>query len=95
MPRASSNHLQPVIISFMPDQPDQKQPGTNLTYCEAVAEAIELWNKTPVEVLDQQLAHTYAVLQAMGKYIVERKEKGQLEKCDDASDFLTRIRKGS
>jgi hypothetical protein len=78
----------------MADQPDQKQPGTNLTYYEAVAEAIELWNKTPVEVLDQQLAHTYAVLQAMDKYITGRKEKGQLETCDDASDFLDRLREG-
>jgi hypothetical protein len=78
----------------MPDQPDQKQSGTTLTYYEAVVQAIELWNKTPVAVLDQQLAHDYALLQTLGKYITERKEKGQLDTCDDASDFLDRLRKG-
>ena len=48
----------------------------------------------PVAVLDQQLAHDYALLQAMGKYITERKQKGQLDSCEDASDFLDRLGKG-
>lgn len=78
----------------MADQPDQKQPDTNLTYYEAVVEAIELWNKTPVAVLEQQLAHEYALLRAMGRYITHRKQKGQLDTCDDASKFLERFGKG-
>lgn len=79
---------------FMPDQPDQKQSGTNTTFYEAVVQAIELWNKTPTAVLDQQLAHDYALLQAMGKYMTERKQQGQLDACDDASEFLDHLVKG-
>ena len=78
----------------MPDQPDQKQPGTNLTYYKAVAQAIELWNKTTVAVLDQQLTHEHALLQAMARYINHRKQKRQLDTCDDASEFLDRLGKG-
>jgi hypothetical protein len=78
----------------MPDQPDQKQPDTKLTYYEAVVVAIELWNKTPVAVLDQQLIHEHVLLQAMAKYITHRKQKGQLDTCDDASEFLNRLGKG-
>jgi hypothetical protein len=79
----------------MPDQPDQKQPGTSLTFYQALTQAIELWNKTPVAVLDEQLAQTHALILAMGKYITDRKEKGQLDTCDDASDFLVRLTKRS
>ena len=78
----------------MPDQPDQVPRGTNLTYYEAIVQALELWNRTPVAVLDEELARDYALLQAKGKYITERKQKGQLDVCEDASDFLNRLNKG-
>jgi hypothetical protein len=78
----------------MPDQPDQMRRGTNQTYYEAVVQALELWNKTPAAVLDEELARDYALLQAKGKYIADRKQKGQLDACEDASDFLNRLSKG-
>jgi hypothetical protein len=73
------------------DQPDQKQPGTALAFQEELTQAIEIWNQTPVSILDQQAVHTHALLLAMGKYITYRKEKGELETCADASDFLDRL----
>ena len=78
----------------MPDQPDQMRRGTNLTYYEAVVEALELWNRTPVTVLEEELARDYALIQAKGKYLTERKQKGQLDACNDASAFLNRLSKG-
>jgi hypothetical protein len=78
----------------MPDLPDQMRRGTNLTYYEAIVQALELWNRTPVMVLDEELARDYALLQAKGKYITERKQKDQLDACEDASDFLARLTKG-
>jgi len=73
------------------EQPDQKQRGRALAFQEELFQAIEIWNQTPVSVLDQQAVHTHALLLAMGKYITYRKEKGELEKCADASAFLDRF----
>jgi hypothetical protein len=75
----------------MSEQPDQKQPGVALAFQEELTQAIEIWNETPVSILDQQAVHTHALLLAMGKYISYRKEKGELETCGDASDFLNRF----
>ena len=75
----------------MADRPDQKQPGATLAFHQALAQAIELWDKTPVSILDQQAAQTHALLLAMGKYITYRKEKGELESCADGSDFISRL----
>ena len=75
----------------MSEHPDQKQRGTALAFQEELIQAIEIWNKTPVSILDQQAVHTHALLLAMGKYITYRKEKRELEKCADASDFLDRF----
>jgi hypothetical protein len=75
----------------MADQPDQKQPGTVLAFQEELNQAIGFWNETPVSILDRQAVHTHALLLAMGKYITYRKEKGELEACADASDFLDRL----
>jgi hypothetical protein len=75
----------------MADQPDQKQPGTVLAFQEELNQAIRIWNETPVSILDRQAVHTHALLLAMGKYITYRKEKGELEACADASDFLDRL----
>jgi hypothetical protein len=77
----------------MADQRDQKQPGTVLAFQEELTQAIEIWNETPVSILDQQAVHTHALLLAMGKYITYRKERGELEACADASDFLNRLMK--
>jgi hypothetical protein len=57
------------------DQPDQKQPGTTLAFQQALTQAVELWDKTPVAILDQQAVQTHALLLAMGKYITYRKGK--------------------
>jgi hypothetical protein len=75
----------------MANRSDQKQPGTVLAFQEELTQAIEIWNDTPVSTLDQQAVHTHALLLAMGKYITYRKEKGELEACADASDFLDRL----
>ena len=75
----------------MLEQPDQKQPGIALAFQEELTQAIEIWNQTPVSILDQQAVHTHALLLVMGKYITYRKEKGDLEACPDASDFLDRL----
>jgi hypothetical protein len=75
----------------MADQPDQKPLGTALAFQEELTQAIEIWNQTPVSILDQQAVHTHALLLTMGKYITYRKEKGELESCADASDFLVRL----
>ena len=75
----------------MAEELDQKQPGTALAFQEELTQAIEIWNETPVSVLDQQAVHTHALLLAMGKYITYRKEKGELDSCADASDFLDRL----
>ena len=75
----------------MAEQPDQNQPGTALAFQEELTQAIEIWNQTPVSILDQQAVHTHALLLAMGKYITYRKERGELETCADASDFLDRL----
>jgi hypothetical protein len=56
-----------------------------------VFQAIEIWNDTPVSILDQQAVHTHALLLAMGKYITYRKERGEVENCADASEFLDRF----
>jgi hypothetical protein len=69
--------------------------GTNQTYYEAIVQAVELWNRMPVTVLDEELIRDYAVLQAKGKYIAERKRKEQFDACEDASDFLSDLSKGS
>jgi hypothetical protein len=73
------------------DQLDQKQPATMLAFQEALTQAIEFWDKTPVSILDQQAVQTHALLLAMGKYITYRKERGQLESCVDGSDFINRL----
>jgi hypothetical protein len=75
----------------MSQKPDQKQRGAALAFQEELIQAIEIWNETPVSILDQQAVHTHALLLAMGKYITYRKEKGELETCADASDFLDRF----
>lgn len=75
----------------MAAQPDQKQSGAILVFQEALMQAIELWDKTPVSILDQQAVQTHALLMAMGKYITYRKEKGELESCADGSDFINRL----
>jgi hypothetical protein len=75
----------------MSEQPDQTQPGVALAFQEELTQAIEIWNETPVSILDQQAVQIHALLLAMGKYITYRKEKGQLETCADASDFLDRF----
>jgi hypothetical protein len=62
-----------------------------LAFQEALTQAIELWDKTPVSILDQQAVQTHALLLAMGKYITYRKEKGELESCPDGSDFINRL----
>ena len=67
----------------MADQPDQKQPGTTFSFQQTLTQAIAVWDKTPVSILDQQAAQTHALLLAMGKYITYRKEKGELESCAD------------
>jgi hypothetical protein len=73
------------------DQPNQKQLATALAFQEELTQAIEIWNETPVSILDQQAVRTHALLLAMGKYITYRKEKGELEMCSDSSDFLDRL----
>ena len=40
-----------------------------LAFQEALMQAIELWDKTPVSILDQQAVQTHALLLALGKYI--------------------------
>ena len=75
----------------MSEQPDQTQPGVALAFREELTQAIEIWNETPVSMLDQQAVHTHALLLAMGRYITYRKERGELERCADASDFLDRF----
>jgi hypothetical protein len=75
----------------MSEQPDQKRRGTALAFQEELTQAIEIWNQTPVSMLDEQAVRTHALLLAMGKYITYRKEKGELENCADASDFLDRF----
>ena len=62
-----------------------------LAFQEALTQAIDLWDKTPVSILDQQAVHTHALLLAMGKYITYRKEKGELKSCPDGSDFIRRL----
>jgi hypothetical protein len=73
------------------DQLNQKQPATMLAFQEALTQAIDLWDKTPVSILDQQAVHTHALLLAMGKYITYRKEKGELESSAAGSDFIRRL----
>ena len=75
----------------MSEKPDRKQPGVALAFQEELTQAIEIWNGTSVSMLDQQAVHTHALLLVMGKYITYRKEKGELETCADASDFLDRF----
>jgi hypothetical protein len=75
----------------MSERPDPTQPGVALAFQEELNQAIEIWNETPVSILDQQAVHTHALLLAMGRYITYRKEKGELEACADASDFLDRF----
>jgi hypothetical protein len=59
----------------MSEQPDQTQPGVALAFQEELTQAIEIWNETPVSILDQQAVHTHSLLLAMGKYITYRKKK--------------------
>ena len=77
----------------MANQPDQKQPATALAFQEGLTHAIEIWNQTPVSILEQQAVHTHALLLVLGKYITYRKEQGELETHTDASDFLDRLLK--
>ena len=51
-----------------------KSNQTPLALREELTQAIEIWNETPVSILDQQAVHTHALLLAMGKYITYRKE---------------------
>jgi hypothetical protein len=75
----------------MADQPEYRQPGTVLAFQEELNQAIEIWNHTSIAILERQAVHTHALLLAMGKYITYRKEKGEIEACPDASDFLNRL----
>jgi hypothetical protein len=70
---------------------DQKQSEAPLAFREELIQTIEIWNETPVSILDQQAVDTHALLLAMGKYITYRKERGELENCADASEFLDRF----
>jgi hypothetical protein len=76
----------------MVDQPDQK---IALGFREELNQAVDIWNQTPLSILDQQAIHTHALLLAMGKYITYRKERGELENCADASEFLDRFIRGA
>ena len=84
---------EPFKAEIMTEQSDQKQSDTALAFREELVQAIEIWNETPVSILDQQAVHTHALLLAMGKYITYRKEKGELKTCANASDFLDRLTK--
>ena len=75
----------------MTDESDQEQANPASAFREELHQAIEIWNGTPVSILDQQAVHTHALLMAMGRYITYRKERGELENCADASDFLARF----
>jgi hypothetical protein len=75
------------------NQRDQKQPTTALAFQEELTHAVEIWNQTPVSILEQQAVHSHALLLVMEKYITYRKEKGGLETHTDASDFLDRLLK--
>jgi hypothetical protein len=75
----------------MADELDQRQSDTALAFRQELIEAIEIWNGTPLSILDRQAVHTHALLLAMGKYITYRKERGELENCADASEFFDRF----
>ena len=70
---------------------NQEQSDAPLAFREELTQAIEIWNGMPVSILDQQAVHTHALLLAMGKYITYRKERGEVENCADASEFLDRF----
>jgi len=59
-----------------------------LAFREELVQAIEIWNETPLSVLEQQAVHTHALLLAMGKYITYRRERGEVERCANASKFM-------
>jgi hypothetical protein len=67
---------------------EEKQSDIPLAFREELVQAIEIWNQTPLSILDQQAVHMHALPLAMGKYITYRKERGELENCADASEFL-------
>lgn len=75
----------------MPEQSDQTQSGVALAFQEELNQAVQIWNETPVPILDQQAVNTHALLLAMGRYITYRKERGELETGVDALDFLDRF----
>jgi hypothetical protein len=75
----------------MADELDQRQSDTALAFRQELIEAIEIWNGTPLSILDQQAVHTHALLVVMGKYITYRKERREVESCTDASEFLDRF----
>jgi hypothetical protein len=79
------------VLSLETDIMEEKQSEAPLAFREELIQAIEIWNETPVSILDQQAVHTHALLLAMGKYITYRKERGELENCADASEFLDRF----
>jgi len=60
----------------MSEQPDQTQPGVALAFREELTQAIEIWNGTPLSILDQQAVHTHALLLAMGNTSLIGKKKG-------------------
>jgi hypothetical protein len=70
---------------------NQEQSDAPLAFREELTQAIEIWNDTPVSILDQQAVHTHALLLAMGKYTTYRKERGELDSCANASEFLDRF----
>ena len=51
---------------------------------QAAAEALKLWNRTSVPELEQQLAISQGLLDAMSAYIVERRRNGQIDCCPDS-----------
>jgi len=49
---------------MMANQSGQMESDIVLTFREELTQAIEIWNGTPVSILDRQAVHTHALLLA-------------------------------
>jgi hypothetical protein len=67
---------------------NQEQSDAPLAFREELTQAIEIWNDTPVSILDQQAVHTHALLLAMGNTSPIAKKEGTARMPQNSSTVL-------
>jgi hypothetical protein len=65
-----------MLYGWKTDIMDPKESDAPIAFREELIQAIEIWNATPVSILDRQAVHMHALLLAMGNTSPIAKKEG-------------------